>query len=103
MHRTLDLAREVNKEQTKRVVTSTLNELIKEATVTTPPPSEKGRRLRIGFATQTGVKPPTFTLFVNDPNLLHFSYARFLENRIREVYGFKGTAVRINCKKKNVE
>jgi GTP-binding protein len=97
------MALAVSSEQNRRIPTPTLNELIKEATVTTPPPSDRGRRLKISYATQTAVKPPTFVLFVNDPDLLHFSYARFLENRLRDVYGFTGTSLRIVCRKKSGE
>lgn len=100
VQKTLELVNAVSLEQNKRVSTSALNELIKEATVTTPPPSERGKRLKISFSTQASVKPPTFILFVNDPELMHFSYARFLENRLRDVYGFVGTSIRLICRKK---
>lgn len=103
VHRTLELAKEVYAEQNKRVSIPALNELVKEATLTTPPPTEKGRRLRIGYVTQAEGKPPTFIFFVNDPELMHFSYKRFLENRIRAVYGFKGTPIRLISRKKDIE
>ena len=102
VQKTLELAKEVYAEQGKRVATSTLNELVKEATLTTPPPTRKGKRLRIGYVTQASGKPPTFIFFVNDPELMHFSYERFLENRIRAVYGFIGTPIRLISRKKDI-
>jgi GTP-binding protein len=66
-----------------------------------PTPTDKGKRLRINYTTQVAIKPPTFVLFVNDPELLHFSYKRFIENRIREAFGFKGTPIRIIARRKS--
>lgn len=77
-----------------RVPTSALNSLIQDATLHNPPPSEQKRRLKILYATQGGIKPPTFILFVNYPDLMHFSYLRYLENRLRAAYGFVGTPIR---------
>ena len=77
-----------------RVQTGVLNEIIAEATAMQQPPSDKGKRLKIFYATQASVKPPTFVIFVNDKQLMHFSYTRYLENRIREAFGFKGTPLR---------
>ncbi|MCL2604188.1 MAG: ribosome biogenesis GTPase Der [Defluviitaleaceae bacterium] len=74
-----------------RIATGTLNEVIIEATAIHAPPADKGRALRIYYATQVTVKPPTFVLFVNDKRLMHFSYIRFLENKLREAFGFDGT------------
>lgn len=91
----------VSNEQNKRVATSVLNEVIGEAVMLNQPPSDKGRRLKIYYATQTGVKPPTITLFINDIKLTHFSYTRYLENRIRENFGFEGTSIKIEYKQKN--
>ncbi len=79
---------------TMRIGTGVLNEIISEATAMHQPPSDKGKRLRIYYATQAGVKPPTFVLFVNDKELMHFSYLRYLENRIRETFEFRGTALK---------
>lgn len=90
----------VSSEQNKRMSTSVLNEVIGEAVMLNQPPSDKGRRLKIYYATQTGVKPPTFTLFINDVKLTHFSYTRYLENRLRENFGFEGTSIRIEYKQK---
>ncbi|MCR4748359.1 MAG: ribosome biogenesis GTPase Der [Lachnospiraceae bacterium] len=78
-----------------RVQTGVLNEIIAEATAMQQPPSDKGKRLKIFYATQASVKPPTFVIFVNDKQLMHFSYTRYLENRIREAFGFKGTPLRL--------
>ena len=72
-----------------------LNELLTQAVMMQQPPSDKGRRLRIYYMTQVAVKPPTFVLFVNDKQLMHFSYLRYLENQIRESFGFSGTALRM--------
>ncbi|MCD8365363.1 MAG: ribosome biogenesis GTPase Der [Clostridiales bacterium] len=77
-----------------RIATGVLNEIIMEAMAMHEPPSDKGKRLRIYYATQVAVKPPTFVLFVNDKQLMHFSYTRYLENRIRDTFGFKGTALK---------
>lgn len=77
-----------------RVATGVLNEILTEATAMKQPPSDKGKRLRLYYITQVSVKPPTFVIFINDKELTHFSYTRYLENRIREAFGFKGTPVR---------
>ena len=77
------------------VETSVLNDVIMDAVAMNPTPTDKGRRLRIYYTTQVAVKPPTFVVFVNEPELLHFSYERFLENRIREAFGFEGTPIKI--------
>ena len=77
-----------------RIQTGVLNEIITEAVALQQPPSDKGKRLRIYYATQAAVKPPTFVLFVNDKELMHFSYTRYLENKIRDTFGFKGTPLR---------
>ena len=77
-----------------RIQTGVLNEIITEATALNQPPSDKGKRLKIFYATQVAVKPPTFVLFVNDKELMHFSYLRYLENKIREAFGFEGTPLR---------
>lgn len=80
--------------QNLRIATGVLNEIIMEATAMHQPPSDKGKRLKIFYATQAAVKPPTFVLFVNDKELMHFSYVRYLENRIRETFGFTGTPLK---------
>lgn len=72
-----------------------LNELLAQATTRVQPPSDKGKRLKIFYMTQASVKPPTFVFFCNDAQLFHFSYQRYLENRIREAFGLEGTPIRI--------
>lgn len=80
--------------QTMRVQTGVLNEIMTEAVALQQPPSDKGKRLKLYYITQVSVKPPTFVIFVNDKELMHFSYTRYLENRIRDAFGFKGTSLR---------
>ena len=77
-----------------RVATGVLNEIVIEAVAMQQPPSDKGKRLKIFYVTQVSVKPPTFVIFVNDKNLMHFSYVRYLENRIRDAFGFEGTSLK---------
>ncbi|NLY53664.1 MAG: ribosome biogenesis GTPase Der [Firmicutes bacterium] len=101
VHRIFDLVQRVSEQQHLRLPTSILNQLIQEATIVTPTPTDKGRRLRIYYATQSGVRPPTFVLFVNDPELMHFSYLRFLENTLRNAAGFEGTPLRFHVRKRN--
>lgn len=81
----------VNENHSMRVATGVLNEIMAEAVAMQQPPSDKGKRLRLYYITQAAVKPPTFVIFVNDRELMHFSYTRYLENQIRETFGFKGT------------
>ncbi len=81
--------------QNMRIATGVLNELLTEAVAMQQPPSDKGKRLRIYYMTQVAVAPPTFVLFVNDKELMHFSYLRYLENQIRDAFGFRGTALRL--------
>lgn len=80
--------------QTLRIQTGVLNEIITEAVAMQQPPSDKGKRLKIYYVTQVSVKPPTFVIFVNSKELMHFSYTRYLENRIRDTFGFRGTSLR---------
>ena len=77
-----------------RVQTGVLNEILSEATAMKQPPSDKGKRLKIYYITQVSVKPPTFVLFINDKQLMHFSYTRYIENQIRDTFGFRGTPIR---------
>ena len=84
----------------RRVATGVLNEILSEATAMQQPPTDKGKRLRCYYMTQVSVAPPTFVLFVNDKKLAHFSYMRYIENQIRETFGFKGTAIRILVREK---
>ena len=78
-----------------RVQSSVLNDVITDAVAMNPAPADKGKRLRVYYATQVSVKPPTFVVFVNEPELMHFSYLRFLENRIRDAFSFEGTPIHI--------
>ena len=80
--------------QTLRIQTGVLNEIMAEAVALQQPPSDKGKRLKLYYITQVSVKPPTFVIFVNDKQLMHFSYTRYLENKIRDTFGFKGTSLK---------
>ena len=80
--------------QSLRIATGVVNEIVTEAVALQQPPSDKGKRLKIFYTTQVGVKPPTFVVFVNDKELMHFSYTRYLENKIREAFGFRGTSLK---------
>ena len=95
VHTVLPTALEVASARNHRLGTSELNQLIRDAYDAISAPSKSGRPLRIYYATQVRVSPPTFLLFVNDPDLVHFSYERYLENRIREHYPFLGTPIRL--------
>ncbi|MBP3489627.1 MAG: ribosome biogenesis GTPase Der [Roseburia sp.] len=86
-----------------RVATGVLNEIVAEAVAMQQPPSDKGKRLKIYYTTQVAVKPPTFVIFVNDKELMHFSYTRYLENRIRETFGFRGTALKFIIRERKEE
>lgn len=85
----------ISENHTLRIQSSVLNEVIEDAVARNPAPTDKGRRLRIYYVTQVAVKPPTFVVFVNDTELMHFSYERFLQNRLRESFGFEGTPIRL--------
>lgn len=95
-----DLVNFVAEQQSHRISTSVLNEVVSEAVHLTPPPSDKGKRLKILYVTQAGIKPPHFILFVNEPALMHFSYLRYLENKLRENFGFEGTPLKITVRKR---
>ncbi len=86
-----------------RVQTGVLNEIVAEAVAMQQPPSDKGKRLKIYYITQAAVKPPTFVIFVNDKQLMHFSYTRYLENRIRDTFGFRGTALKFIIRERKEE
>lgn len=94
MGKLFDMIDIVRQNQNLRISTGVLNEIMTEAVALKQPPSDKGKRLRLYYITQVAVKPPTFVIFVNDKELMHFSYTRYLENRIRESFGFKGTALK---------
>ena len=80
--------------QTLRIQTGVLNEILSEAVARQQPPSDRGKRLKIFYMTQVGVKPPTFVIFVNDKELMHFSYTRYIENKVRDAFGFRGTSLK---------
>lgn len=92
--RLFDMIDAVRENQNMRVATGVLNEIMTEAVAMQQPPSDKGKRLKIYYMTQVSVKPPTFVVFVNDKELMHFSYTRYLENQIRNAFGFRGTSLK---------
>jgi len=94
MHKLFETIDMVRQNQTLRIQTGVLNEIITEACVMQQPPSDKGHRLKIFYGSQVAVKPPTFVLFVNSKELMHFSYQRYIENQIRQAFGFRGTMLR---------
>ena len=96
----IDEIKKVNEQHKRRITTGMLNDVINEAVNKQQPPSDKGKRLRIYYGTQASVAPPTFVLFVNDKDLFHFSYKRFIENQIRENFGFDGTPIRLIIKER---
>jgi GTP-binding protein len=100
LHKLLPVVNDVAEQHSTRIQTHLLNDIIADAMVTNPPPTDKGKRLRVKYVTQVSVKPPTIVLFVNDPELMHFSYERFLENKIRQAFKFEGTPIRILVRKK---
>ena len=91
---------DVYAQNTKRITTGALNSVLADATARVQPPTDKGRRLKISYMTQASTKPPHFVIFCNDARLFHFSYQRYLENQIREVFGLQGTPVRITIRQK---
>lgn len=101
MHKVLNLVNYVAEQASMRVPTSNLNELVEDAVLHNPPPAKKGKRLKIFYATQAGVNPPTILFFANNPELVHFSYIRYLENQLRNTYGFEGTPIRIVFRRRN--
>ena len=94
LYKLFDMIDFVIENHSMRVETGILNEIMAEAVAMQQPPSDKGKRLKLFYITQVAVKPPTFVIFVNDKELMHFSYTRYLENRIRDTFGFKGTALK---------
>lgn len=100
LNQVMEKAKEVAEMRAMRVSTSQLNSLIIDATMMKQPPSDKGRGLKIYYVTQVGVKPPLFSFQINSRELMHFSYARYLENRIRDAYGFQGTSIKFVFREK---
>lgn len=103
MNKVLDKIKFVSNQRAMRVPTGSLNEVIGEAVLLNQPPSDKGKRLKIYYCTQASVKPPTFVLFINNKELMHFSYQRYLENKIRENFGFEGTPIHFIYREKMKE
>jgi GTP-binding protein len=95
VERIFEMINFVDSQSAMRVTTGMLNNLLADAVARVQPPSDKGRRLKIYYITQTGVRPPTFVCFCNDSELFHFSYLRYIENQIRSVFGLDGTPIRI--------
>ena len=98
--RIFQVIQDVNEQNRSRITTGALNSVLADATARVQPPTDKGRRLKIYYMTQASTKPPHFVIFCNDARLFHFSYQRYLENQIREVFGLKGTPVRITIRQK---
>jgi GTP-binding protein len=94
LHRLFEIIEVVIQNQNLRVSTGVLNEIMTEATALQQPPSDKGKHLKLFYMTQVAVKPPTFVIFVNEKKLMHFSYTRYIENKIREAFGFSGTSLK---------
>ena len=103
LHKIFEMIDVVIENNSMRVATGVLNEIVAEAVAMQQPPSDKGKRLKIYYTTQVAVKPPTFVVFVNDKELMHFSYTRYLENRIRETFGFRGTALKFIIRERKEE
>ncbi len=98
--RLFELINFVNDQNTMRITTGMLNNVLADATVRVQPPTDKGRRLKLYYITQTGIRPPHFVIFVNDAELFHFSYRRYIENQIRGVFGLEGTPIRFTVRQK---
>ena len=103
VNQVIEMSKYVAEKRAMRVPTGQLNSLIADATMMKQPPSDKGRRLKIYYATQVAVKPPLFSFQINDRELMHFSYARYLENQIREAFGFEGTSIKFVFREKGEE
>ena len=101
MNKLFDLIDLVVENHAMRIATGVLNEIMTDAVAMQEPPSDKGKRLKLYYITQVAVKPPTFVIFVNDKELMHFSYTRYIENRIREAFEFRGTPLRFIIRERN--
>ncbi|MEN2766168.1 ribosome biogenesis GTPase Der [Ornithinibacillus xuwenensis] len=101
LHTLLPMVQVASENHTKRISTNVLNDVIMDAIAMNPTPTVKGKRLKVLYATQVAVKPPSFVVFVNEPELMHFSYQRFLENKIRDAFGFVGTPIKIFARKRS--
>lgn len=103
VHRLPEVIHYVAEQNAMRISTSVLNQVMEDAIAINPPPSDKGQRLKILYSTQVKIKPPTFVIFVNEPEIMHFSYQRYLENKLREAFGFEGTPLHMIIRGKNEE
>lgn len=103
IHRLPEVIHYVAEQNAMRISTSVLNQVVEDAIAINPPPTEKGQRLKILYATQVKIKPPTFVIFINEPEIMHFSYQRYLENKLREAFGFEGTPLQMIIRGKNEE
>ena len=103
VHKVMEAVRAVYAQTTRRITTGLLNDVLADAQAAFQAPSMSGRRLKIYYATQSGTKPPTFTFFINDEKLMHYSYERYLENQLRKAFGFEGTPIRFELKEKKRE
>jgi len=101
LHKLLPVVNHVSEQHALRIQTHLLNDVVSDAIAMNPPPTDKGKRLRINYVTQVSVKPPTIVIFANDPELMHFSYQRYLENKIRGAFDFEGTPVRLLTRRKS--
>ncbi len=101
IHRLPEVISYVAEQNAMRISTSILNQVIEDAVAINPTPSDKGKRLKILYTTQVKIKPPTFVIFVNEPEIMHFSYQRYLENKLRESFGFEGTPIQMIIRGKN--
>lgn len=100
LHKLPDVIKQVSQSQNTRIPSAVLNDVVMDAVAINPTPTDKGKRLKIFYATQVSVKPPTFVIFVNEEELMHFSYLRFLENQIRQAFVFEGTPIRLIARKR---
>lgn len=100
VHKILEMVKLVAENHSMRIPTSTVNTIVEDAVTMVAPPTDKGRRLRVYYATQVAVRPPSFAVFVNDPELMHFSYERYLENKLRDSFGFEGTPINVWTRKR---
>jgi ribosome-associated GTPase EngA len=103
LHTLFPMIQEVHENQRRRVATSVLNEILQEALLLNPPPLHKQKRLKLYYGSQVSIEPPTFVLFINNEELIHFSYKRYLENKIRETFAFEGTPIRLIFRPKGEE
>ncbi|WP_322922554.1 ribosome biogenesis GTPase Der [Paenibacillus campi] len=101
IHKLLPVVKQVAEQHALRIPTHLLNDVVSDAIAINPPPTDKGKRLRINYVTQVAVKPPTIIVFVNEPEMMHFSYERYLDNKIRAAFDFTGTPIRIFTRRKS--